>query len=83
MKPASELETLIDMMARLPGLGPRSARRAVLHLIKNSRCVVAESRVLHLVICRAIEGRGQGARLLVDFLHHVVIEVALIRGFPH
>ena len=35
MKPASELETLIDLMARLPGLGPRSARRAVLHLIKK------------------------------------------------
>lgn len=35
MKPASELETLIEMMARLPGLGPRSARRAVLHLIKK------------------------------------------------
>lgn len=35
MKPASELETLIDMMARLPGLGPRSARRAVLHMIKK------------------------------------------------
>lgn len=35
MKPASELEDLIDMMARLPGLGPRSARRAVLHMIKK------------------------------------------------
>lgn len=35
MKPPGELETLIDMMARLPGLGPRSARRAVLHLIKK------------------------------------------------
>ena len=35
MKPASELEDLIEMMARLPGLGPRSARRAVLHLIKK------------------------------------------------
>jgi recombination protein RecR len=30
-----EIETLIDMMARLPGLGPRSARRAVLHLIRK------------------------------------------------
>ncbi|WP_093972936.1 recombination mediator RecR [Boseongicola aestuarii] len=30
-----ELEALIDMMARLPGLGPRSARRAVLFLIKK------------------------------------------------
>jgi len=28
-----EIEALIEMMAKLPGLGPRSARRAVLHLI--------------------------------------------------
>ena len=27
-----EIEILIDLMAKLPGLGPRSARRAVLHL---------------------------------------------------
>lgn len=31
----TELETLIEMMAKLPGLGPRSARRAVLHMIKK------------------------------------------------
>ncbi|SFO86607.1 recombination mediator RecR [Tranquillimonas alkanivorans] len=30
-----EIETLIGLMAKLPGLGPRSARRAVLHLIKK------------------------------------------------
>lgn len=30
-----DIEDLIDLMARLPGLGPRSARRAVLHLIKK------------------------------------------------
>lgn len=30
-----ELERLIALLARLPGLGPRSARRAVLHLIKK------------------------------------------------
>ena len=30
-----DIEALIDLMARLPGLGPRSARRAVLHLIKK------------------------------------------------
>lgn len=28
-----DIDTLIQMMAKLPGLGPRSARRAVLHLI--------------------------------------------------
>jgi len=31
----SEIEQLIQLLARLPGLGPRSARRAVLHLIKR------------------------------------------------
>lgn len=30
-----DIEALIDIMAKLPGLGPRSARRAVLHLIKK------------------------------------------------
>lgn len=30
-----EIEALIDLMARLPGLGPRSARRAVLTLLKK------------------------------------------------
>ncbi|MEL6642929.1 MAG: recombination mediator RecR [Pseudomonadota bacterium] len=30
-----DIEALIEMMAKLPGLGPRSARRAVLHLIKK------------------------------------------------
>ena len=35
-----EIETLIAHLAKLPGLGPRSARRAVLHLIKKRRQVL-------------------------------------------
>jgi len=35
MRQGSDIEALIDMMARLPGLGPRSARRAVLHMIRK------------------------------------------------
>ncbi|WP_210529389.1 recombination mediator RecR [Rubellimicrobium arenae] len=31
----ADIESLIALMARLPGLGPRSARRAVLHLVKK------------------------------------------------
>jgi len=31
----NEIETLIQLISKLPGLGPRSARRAALHLIKN------------------------------------------------
>src|SRR3984885_10395496 len=30
-----EIERLIQLLARLPGLGPRSARRAALHLIRK------------------------------------------------
>lgn len=30
-----DIETLIGKVSRLPGLGPRSARRIVLHLLKN------------------------------------------------
>ncbi len=36
-----EIEGLIDLMARLPGLGPRSARRAVLMLLKKRGTVMA------------------------------------------
>ncbi len=36
-----DIETLIDLMARLPGLGPRSARRAVLMLLKRRDMVMA------------------------------------------
>jgi len=32
---SKEIEILMQLMAKLPGLGPRSARRAVLHLIKK------------------------------------------------
>ena len=32
---SNDLENLIELMARLPGLGPRSARRAVLHLVRK------------------------------------------------
>ena len=35
MSGAPEIERLIELMARLPGLGPRSARRAALHMVKR------------------------------------------------
>ena len=38
--PGGELERLIQLLARLPGLGPRSARRAVLFLIKRRESVM-------------------------------------------
>lgn len=37
----NEIDNLIALMAKLPGLGPRSARRAVLHLIKKRTQLLA------------------------------------------
>ena len=36
----SELDTLIQLLAKLPGLGPRSARRAALYLIKQRQSLL-------------------------------------------
>lgn len=36
-----EIERLIQLLAKLPGLGPRSARRAALHLIKKKEQLLA------------------------------------------
>ena len=35
MSSTRDIDNLIELMAKLPGLGPRSARRAVLHLIRK------------------------------------------------
>jgi recombination protein RecR len=49
---ARELDHLIQLLARLPGLGPRSARRAVLHLLKHR-----EAAMLPLVASLASAAR--------------------------
>ena len=54
-----EIERLIQLLARLPGLGPRSARRAALHLIKRRETLLAPlsdaMRVANerIVVCRS------------------------------
>jgi len=51
-----DIETLIELMAKLPGLGPRSARRAVLHLIKKRALVMTPlADTMHLVAATARE----------------------------
>ena len=39
--PVTEVERLIELLAKLPGLGPRSARRAALHLLKRRDALLA------------------------------------------
>ncbi len=51
-----EIEALIELMARLPGLGPRSARRAVLHLIKKRGLLMTPlADAMHAVAATARE----------------------------
>ncbi len=53
-----EIERLIQLLARLPGLGPRSARRAALFLIKKRELVMApltsalQAAIEKIQICR-------------------------------
>ena len=51
-----DIEALIELMARLPGLGPRSARRAVLHMIrKRAQLMTPLADALHHVAATARE----------------------------
>jgi recombination protein RecR len=49
-----EIERLIQLLARLPGLGPRSARRAVLHLIRKRAELLAPLADALRVACEKI-----------------------------
>jgi recombination protein RecR len=59
-----EIERLVQLLARLPGLGPRSARRAALHLIRKRESLlqplaeamrVAEERIVTCSACGNID----------------------------
>ena len=41
MRGTKDIDALIELMAKLPGLGPRSARRPVLHLIRKRGLLMA------------------------------------------
>ncbi|MCC5989727.1 MAG: recombination protein RecR [Pararhodobacter sp.] len=60
-RPTGDIEALIALMARLPGLGPRSARRAVLHMLrKRTQVMEPLARSLAMVAERARECRNCG-----------------------
>jgi recombination protein RecR len=61
-----EIERLIQLLARLPGLGPRSARRAALHLIRKREQLLAplaeamqtaRERVVTCQVCGNVDTR--------------------------
>ena len=63
---AGDLDRLIQLLARLPGLGPRSARRVVLHLMKKREALMlplaeamakAADSVTHCAVCGNLDTR--------------------------
>jgi recombination protein RecR len=61
-----EIERLIQLLARLPGFGPRSARRAALHLIRKRETLleplaeamhVAAERIIACSVCGSVDSR--------------------------
>ncbi|MGY9048346.1 recombinase RecR [Puniceibacterium antarcticum] len=56
MSDRTDIDALIELMSRLPGLGPRSARRAVLHLIrKRARLLTPLADLMQRVAATARE----------------------------
>jgi len=49
-----EIERLIQLLARLPGLGPRSARRAALHLIRKREQLLGPLAEAMQVACERV-----------------------------
>ena len=71
-----EIERLIQLLARLPGLGPRSARRAALHLIKKREQLMAP---LPAALQVAIE-RSRSAAPAATSTRRILARSAPIRG---
>ena len=60
MASGSEIERLIQLLAKLPGLGPRSARRAALVLLKKREALLEPL---------AIAMRDAAAAIIRDYIY--------------
>ena len=69
---SQEIEALVQQLARLPGLGPRSARRAVLHLMKKRESSFAP--LLAALLLARVDGKSP-----VEYLN--ASERAFVRRF--
>jgi recombination protein RecR len=59
----SEIDRLVQLLAKLPGLGPRSARRAALHLIKRREALMEPLAAALAETARRIHPCGQCGNL--------------------
>ena len=61
-----EIDRLIQLLAKLPGLGPRSARRAVLYLLKRKDSAMRPLAEALVAVADRINSCGQCGNLDVD-----------------
>ena len=64
-----EIERLIQLLGRLPGLGPRSARRAALHLLAESEAILTEylERGGNFIDTANLYTNGHSEKIIGDF----------------
>jgi recombination protein RecR len=72
-----EIERLIQLLARLPGLGPRSARRAALHLIKKREALMTPAGLRR---CRWRSRKSRSARPAAISIRKIPARCAPIPG---
>ena len=66
-----ELLRLIELIAKLPGLGPRSARRVALHLLKRNEQLLKPlaDDLLHQTVFARVIGHDDDAPAYRETIH--------------
>ena len=79
-----EIERLIQLLARLPGLGPRSARRAALHLIRKREQLLgplAEAmKVAHERVAAFADAKAKAERIAGEKMQEMTAGLPLPPG---
>ena len=73
----NEVETLIAIMAKLPGLGPRSARRAVIRMLEKKEIILEPlAKILNLVT-EKIKNCNQCGNFAIDSVCSICLLIIL------
>ena len=70
----NEVETLIAIMAKLPGLGPRSARRAVIRMIEKKEIILQPLANILNLVSEKIKNCNQCGNFSVDSICAICLD---------
>ena len=84
------LDNLINLISRLPGLGPKSARRIALHLLKNKENLIkpladtlnsAHEKILRCKICGAIKSKDANCSISkCQYINHSYDQLCIVEN---